>query len=63
MLNEKNLSDEELLEITGGNAFASNLSIVSTPITIHPLYGIIVQPLYGIRPQPLYGILPLNTLD
>jgi hypothetical protein len=60
MINEEDiLSDEELLKITGGDTFASNISVISNPTIIRMLYGI--QPLYGIK--PLYGIRPLNTID
>lgn len=56
MINEKDiLSDEELLKITGGETFASEISIIKSPALITVLYGI--MPLYGIR--PLYGIWPL----
>lgn len=55
MFNEDEiLSDEELLKITGGDTFATNISVITKPI--------IIKPLYGIKPQPLYGIIPVDTI-
>lgn len=54
MFNEDDiLSDEELLKITGGGSFASNIYVISNQPIIRMLYGI----------QPLYGIEPLNTIE
>lgn len=68
------LSDEELMEMTGGATFsiACQKQYTYTPTIptlkygiIAPEYGIVVakygiQPMYGIEPQPrlLYGIQP-----
>ncbi|WP_297420273.1 hypothetical protein [Clostridium sp.] len=60
MFNEDNmLSDEELLEITGGGNFATNITVISNEPIMSMLYAI--RPLYGIK--PLYGIEPLNTIE
>lgn len=61
MFNEdKVLSDEELLEITGGQRFDTNTSVISNPTIIRMKYGI-YQPLYGIK--PLYGIQPSTIIE
>lgn len=62
MINEEDiLSDEELLKITGGDTFISDISVITKPNIVRMLYGI--QPLYGIKPQLLYGIRPLNIIE
>lgn len=59
MFNEDNmLSDEELLEITGGGKFTTNITEISEHI-ISMLYA--VRPLYGI--EPLYEIENLKTIE
>lgn len=63
------LSDEELMALTGGQSFVSTDALIdpgcTCPITkygVTPFYG--VQVLYGIAPeygiQPLYGIIPVD---
>ncbi|MEN2775729.1 hypothetical protein [Acetivibrio clariflavus] len=63
----RELTDEELMEMTGGSSFITPISekdIIIAPIVkygIHCMYGInpidpIVKPLYGIVVKPLYGI-------
>ena len=63
MENYKNLTDEELMELTGGFVAADkiNLPVITMKYGIKPilLYGIPPILLYGIR--PLYGIQPKST--
>ncbi len=66
----KEMSDEELLKMTGGETFASVSAKPFDPKPV-PLYGVQpkygVQPLYGIQPkygvQPLYGVKPLYGIE
>lgn len=62
---EGNLTDQELIKITGGETFVSIEDIISKEPPIQALYGIspnppICYPLYGIKPpidiRPMYGV-------
>lgn len=68
----KELTDDELMEMTGGSKFqVAEKGIILNPAITTLKYGINpgvvakygVQPLYGVKPvievaQPLYGIMP-----
>lgn len=61
---ENNLTDEELIKITGGETFVSIKDMSPKEPPIQALYSISpnppVYPLYGIRPpvdiRPMYGV-------
>ncbi|HEX9060245.1 MAG TPA: hypothetical protein VF941_08695 [Clostridia bacterium] len=68
------LTDDELLTMTGGATYTpaeasqstDKASLMRPLYGIKPLYGVIpTQPLYGIKPlygvKPLYGIKPTLT--
>lgn len=64
---EGNLTDEELIKITGGETFVSIEDINSKERPIQALYGIspippICRPMYGVEPPdvfyPMYGVKP-----
>jgi hypothetical protein len=46
------LTDEELMELTGGTNFADVVSTLNAQISFRPI------PMYGVR--PLYGYPPRN---
>lgn len=52
---EANLTDEELMYMTGGAAFTQ---VITDAKRFLPKYGI--KPLYGIVVFPLYGIVPVS---
>lgn len=70
MLNNKKLTDEELMEITGGQAFLASTE-TSFGHIMHPLYAVIpnppIHPLYAVMPnppmRPLYAVFPVPELD
>lgn len=61
---ENNLTDEELIKITGGETFISIKDMISNDPPVQALYGIPpnppVYPFYGIKPpvdiRPMYGV-------
>lgn len=65
------LTDEELLAMTGGETFLGNTEQYQKDPIVYPLYGIYpvlkygIQPMYGIKPgyevKPMYGIDPTYT--
>lgn len=71
--NFREMTDEELMSLTGGGNFVSTESefaIDTEKAIVTPLYGIKprppilkygIYPLYGIKPPvPLYGIKPIT---
>jgi hypothetical protein len=65
----RELTDEELMAMTGGETYITNpVDATGTVILLYGIwptlkYGIVpyygVKPLYGIEPVPEYGVLPM----